>query len=266
MKTTFLATAFLAIATAAQAQPVALGAPVEVPAAEPTRGEGLADLVVMRSLKTDSFVPPLMNSRLVMAAVSRGRVRIALQVDENGRPMDWLIIAYSHRDLADSTLDVVRRWRFDPVKIENVPVKAQTEFDLDFKGPDVVTISTVSDHIELFMRNLAGERLEYRPCTVRELDRIPLLLNVVTPRYSIAARDQGVRGSVEVQFYIDEKGTVRLPAVLNADRIDIAMAALEAVRQWKFEPPTRNGRPVLISAIQQFDFGMKEPTAANIAK
>jgi len=262
MKTTFLTAALLAIATAAQAQPVALGASASVPASESTQGQGLDDLVVVRSLKAESFVAPIMSGKLLMAAVSQGRVRIVLQVGEDGRPLDWLIVAYSHRDLADSTLDVVRRWRFDPVKIENVPVKAQTEFDLEFKGPDVVTISTVSDHIELFMRNLAGERLEYRPCTVRELDRIPLLLNVVVPRYSIAARDHGVRGSVEVQFYIDETGAVRLPAVLNADRIDIAMAALEAVRQWKFEPPTRNGRPVLISAIQVFDFG-KETTAVT---
>jgi TonB family protein len=255
MKKNLILAVFLVIATAAQAQPAALVAPAAEPASESTPGQGLADLVVVRALKADSFVAPMMSSKLQMAAVLRGRVRIALQIGEDGRPLDWLIVAYSHRDLADSTLDVVRRWRFDTVKIENVPVKAQTEFDLEFKGPDVVTISTVSDHLELFMRNLAGERLEYRPCPVSELDRIPLLLNVVTPRYSIAARDHGVRGSVEVQFYVDETGTVRLPAVLNADRIDIAMAALEAVRQWKFEPPTRNGRPVLISAIQVFDFG-----------
>lgn len=264
MKTAFLAAAFLAIASTAQAQPAAPGASVAVPASESKPGEGLADLVVVRALKAESFVPPLMSSKLQMAAVSRGRVRIVLQVGEDGRPLDWMIVAYSHRDLADSTLDVVRRWRFDPVKIESVPVRAQTELELEFKGPDVVTISTVSDHLELFMRSVAGERLEFRPCPVRELDRIPLLLNVVTPHYSVAARDQGVRGSVEVQFYIDETGTVRLPAVLNADRIDIAMAALVAVRQWKFEPPTRHGRPVHVSAIQMFDFGRETTTVTKI--
>jgi TonB family protein len=64
-----------------------------------------------------------------------------------------------------------------------------------------------------------------------------------------------MRGTVEIQFYIDEKGAVRLPAIKYSDRIDLAESALEAVRQWKFEPPTRNGRPVLITAVQQFDFG-----------
>jgi hypothetical protein len=30
---------------------------------------------------------------------------------------------------------------------------------------------------------------------------------------------------------------------------------LEAVRGWKFEAPTARGRPVLIAAAQEFDFG-----------
>jgi TonB family protein len=99
------------------------------------------------------------------------------------------------------------------------------------------------------------ERIAGRPCPLRDLDRIPLLLNAVTPRYAIEARDQGVRGTVEVQFFIDEKGTVRMPAVLQADRLDLAQMALEAVRQWKFEPPTHKGNPVMISAVQHFEFG-----------
>jgi outer membrane biosynthesis protein TonB len=31
--------------------------------------------------------------------------------------------------------------------------------------------------------------------------------------------------------------------------------AVVALRQWKFEPPARNGRPVLVKATQVFNFG-----------
>jgi len=262
MKTNFFLAASLAFAGAACAQPITIETSAVAPAADADSGGLLKDLVVMRALKPEVYVAPAMSAAMQIAVVSKGRVRVAVMADPEGMPADWLILSYSHKDLADSTLNVLRKWRFKPANIEGVPVAAQTEFDIEFRGSDVVTISPVMDQLEYLYRNMGIERIEYRPCPLRELDRIPLLLNAVTPHYSLVARDQGVRGSVEVQFYIDESGTVRLPAVLNADRVDLAKSALEAVRQWKFEPPTRNGHPVLISAIQQFDFG-KDTTAVT---
>ena len=38
---------------------------------------------------------------------------------------------------------------------------------------------------------------------------------------------------------IDEQGEVRMPAVMKSDYPELAEAAIAAVRQWKFEPPTR---------------------------
>lgn len=63
-----------------------------------------------------------------------------------------------------------------------------------------------------------------------------------------------VRGDVTVSFYIDEQGAVRMPYVLGQPNLELADLAVEAVRQWKFEPPTRQGRPVLVHAQQLFRF------------
>ena len=264
MKTTFILATLLSIAAVANAQPIELGASITAQPAPSDIEDRIKDLVVMRSLKTEVYLAPAMSPAMQIAVVTKGRVRVAVQADSEGNPADWLILAYSHRDLADSTVRVLPKWRFKPATIEGLPVSAQTEFDIEFRGPDVVTISPSMDQLEYLFRNMGLERIEYRPCPLSELDRIPLLLNVVSPHYSIEARDHGVRGKVEVQFYIDETGTVRLPAIVNADRIDLAEAALEAVRQWKFEPPTRNGKPVLISAIQLFDFGKDTTTVTKI--
>jgi len=259
MKNTFLFAALLASAITSQAQPIVVAPSATEQPAQLDPAERMKSLVILRSLKTETFVAPAMSAAMQITVVINGRVRVAVQSDSEGNPVDWLILAYSHRDLATSTSEVIRKWHFAPVKIDGLPVSAQTEFDIEFRGPDVVSISPVMDQLEFIFRNMGMERLEYRPATLTEIDRIPLLLNVVHPRYSTAARDQGVRGTVEIQFYIDEQGTVRLPAIKNADRFDLAESALEAVRLWKFEPPTRNGRPVLISAVQLFDFG-------NVAK
>lgn len=264
MKNAILLSAVLASAIPASAQGPAPVDPATAP--PPPVEERLDSLVVLRPLKFKSYFQPSFSAMLTFIVVTEGHVQVAVRVDTEGRPTDSLVLAYSHRELADSTLDAVRRWRFEPEMVEGHPVPAQCTFSLEFRGPDVVTISPIMDQREFFFRNAGIDRLEYRPCPLSELDRIPIPLNIVAPRYSMIARDHGVKGNVEVMFYLDEKGNVRLPAILNADRVDLALEALDAVRQWKFEPPTRNGRPVLIAAVQQFNFGTGAETAANGTK
>jgi len=57
-----------------------------------------------------------------------------------------------------------------------------------------------------------------------------------------------------VYFYIDEKGAVRMPAVDASANPYLSDIAVAAVREWRFEPPTSRGKPVLIAASQEFNF------------
>jgi TonB family protein len=69
---------------------------------------------------------------------------------------------------------------------------------------------------------------------------------------------RGVAGSATVEFYIDESGAVRMPAVFKADFPELGHLLADAVRQWKFDPPTRQGRPVLVHASQTVVFGKSD--------
>ena len=60
-----------------------------------------------------------------------------------------------------------------------------------------------------------------------------------------------------MEFYIDETGHVRLPAVsreTNEADEELSAAAVTAVEQWQFEPPVSKGKPVFVLAHQDFDF------------
>jgi len=47
-----------------------------------------------------------------------------------------------------------------------------------------------------------------------------------------------------------------MPAIATAgEHPYLAEQAVLAVRHWKFAPPTSKGRPVLVAAAQEFDFG-----------
>lgn len=60
---------------------------------------------------------------------------------------------------------------------------------------------------------------------------------------------------MRVYFYVDETERVRMPAVAPETYPCLSFIATEAIRGWKFEPPTRDGWPVLAAAVQDFDFG-----------
>ena len=90
---------------------------------------------------------------------------------------------------------------------------------------------------------------------MRDFDRIPVPLHTVTPAYP---KELAAQGDVTVEFYIDEQGAVRMPSVIGGPPRLLAELAVDSVRQWKFEPPTSKGRPVLVCVRQVFRF---KPTA-----
>jgi TonB family protein len=101
---------------------------------------------------------------------------------------------------------------------------------------------------------IAKDSYVYRSRTLRELDRIPTPVHVVSP-LSPSPVSGEKKHTVAVDFYIDEKGEVRMPSVPRAD-VDTpwAACALDAVRQWRFEPPLYRGQPALVFVRQQFNF------------
>jgi TonB family protein len=92
------------------------------------------------------------------------------------------------------------------------------------------------------------EMIEYHVCSLRDLDRIPTPIHVVAP----AALLRPDAGEVKVEFYIDEQGRVRIPVARETSDAAFANAAVDAVSQWQFDPPTSKGKPVLVHAVQIF--------------
>lgn len=77
---------------------------------------------------------------------------------------------------------------------------------------------------------------------------MPRLLTRVEPRYPRVARDEGLVGRIVLQIVLDREGMPRAPVVLQMTpgAEELAGAAVEAVKQWRYEPATRNGEPVAV--------------------
>jgi TonB family protein len=77
------------------------------------------------------------------------------------------------------------------------------------------------------------------------LPPIPLKrTKIVTPSFPADAKKKGLSGWVEVSFLVASNGSVQEAKVTKADPQGVfEQAALDAVQQWRFEPPLRDGKP-----------------------
>jgi TonB family protein len=67
----------------------------------------------------------------------------------------------------------------------------------------------------------------------------------IAPRFPDTARQRGIEGWVDLQFVVGTDGSVSDATIVGAQPAGVfEPAALEAVRQWRYQPPVRGGQNV----------------------
>jgi len=74
------------------------------------------------------------------------------------------------------------------------------------------------------------------------------------PEYTDRARKKKIRGSVVLSIVITDKGLVRDAKVVTSLDKDLDKQALKAVGAWRFEPATKDGKPVAVRVKVEADF------------
>jgi TonB family protein len=145
----------------------------------------------------------------------------------------------------------VECFTFEPALKAGQPCLAvegfQQEFNRDFQW------GLVSDEDVALLR-----REEKKPetiLTLRDLDTAPAPLSRRPPRFPVAVAGKQPTGEALIEFLIDEEGRARLPRIISATDDAFGYAAVQSVASWRFEPPTRGGKPVLVRAQIPITFG-----------
>jgi TonB family protein len=98
-----------------------------------------------------------------------------------------------------------------------------------------------------------------RPVRVGGNIRVPHKIQHVAPVYPKSMRDAGREGEVPLEAVIGRDGTVQTVRVLSANvHPDFAIAAVDAVRQWRFDPTLLNGVPVDVVMTVTVSFSLSE--------
>jgi periplasmic protein TonB len=78
-----------------------------------------------------------------------------------------------------------------------------------------------------------------------DLDNRPKPIFQSAPQYPGELRKEKKKGQVYLIFIVDRDGKVKNPQVKKSSHPAFEKAALDAVKQWKFEPATRDGKKVM---------------------
>ncbi|MEO7701775.1 MAG: TonB family protein [Opitutus sp.] len=177
----------------------------------------------------------------------RGEVLIEFTVDIEGRVRDAVVIRALNPGFNEAALAAVRRWRFDPARVEGIPVLARMQqpitFSLDtFEGGDDGT-----EIIHRANQSKLPEKLRY--------DVAPQPKALEVPQYPYDLLRAGVKGKAQVSLLIAPNGRVALSKVISAKSPEFGYALQAAAERFEYTPALRASQPTqsLMGFQQDFD-------------
>ena len=83
---------------------------------------------------------------------------------------------------------------------------------------------------------------------------VPRLISSSPPTYSEQARKAKIEGFCYVSLVVDEKGNPTNLRVISGLGMGLDEKAIEAVKNWKFEPAMKDGKPVSAKIAVEVSF------------
>jgi TonB family protein len=155
---------------------------------------------------------------MVFAGQMQGTVRLRACIDRQGNVRELRYLSGPPR-MVQATMEAVRQWKYKPTFRDGRPVDVETTIDVIWRFAE-------QGHVQVQFR--------FAPAKV---------VHRVLPKYPPEASAQGIEGKVLLNAVIRKDGHVEILRKISGPPI-LAKAAIEAVRQWVYQPALRNGEPV----------------------
>jgi TonB family protein len=174
-----------------------------------------------------------------------GVVILGVRTDVDGRVERVMIYRSKTPLLNKPAIDAVKQWIYEPLIVDGKPEPAVFTVTVRFKlnGEEAKT-----KDIEDMAKG-----------AVRASDQIapPKLLKKVVPVYPEEARKEGIQGVVILEAMADEEGNVAQLKILRSESSILNKPAVDALRQWKYEPFILDGKPTPVIFTVTFAFRLK---------
>ncbi len=184
-----------------------------------------------------------------LLAGEEARIEAEFTVDEQGHTREILLTPTPATDFAAAVRAAIEAAAFKPAQGGQGPMSVRLKLSQTFNVKARPAEYRLATQLQPGGAGLAGPA---------GLDRKLQPLWRGFPVYPQELKTRELAGEAEVDFVIDRAGRVRLPRVLRATEDAFGWAAMTAVSQWVFEPPTKAGEPVDIRVRVPVGF---KPTA-----
>src|SRR5581483_9467410 len=93
------------------------------------------------------------------------------------------------------------------------------------------------------------------------LTRPAALIFKCTPLYTSQARSARLEGKVVLYIQISRSGIASHPKVIQSLGMGLDERAIEAVKQWRFRPGTKDGKVVVVPATVEVNFRLNDKSS-----
>jgi TonB family protein len=194
-------------------------------------------------------------TELTARGIREGEVRAVMLVDADGRLADVMVTAFSHPEFAVALLNAVRSWEYIPARQNGEPTGQRIQITFNFQQSGAIVSMLPAAAIAASMARFLPYQVTSLVCTANELDRLPAVRHSVSPHHpGKSMTPPATTGSATIDFYIDSEGRPRMPVAMKASHVEFAVAAADALMEWRFTPPTYQGRPIMVRMVQEFVF------------
>jgi TonB family protein len=163
-----------------------------------------------------------------------GTVVLEGVTDEKGKVVKAKILKGEHLVLNKAAITAIKQWEYEPFIINGKPIPFEftvtMRFRLDEKDETITTDEDVNAGINVDVIELPDD-VELK------------LIKRVEPKYPKEAIKKLTGGEVLLEALIDKEGNVIDVKVIDGKHQVLNDAAIDAVKQWKYEPYKENGIP-----------------------
>jgi TonB family protein len=209
-------------------------------------GEGITPPQLVKEVKPE-YPPEAREAKI------QGIVELECVVQTDGVPRDVQVKRPANVMLDEAAIETVRQWRFKPgTKAgEAVPVLVTIEISFTLRdrpaGNDSARSTSARSSAPSAQRVYAVDEVNKRPVVVRR----------VIPKYTQEARDARISGTVELECVVLEDGTVGDVKVTESLDPGLDEQAVKAAKEWTFEPALKDGQPVAVRVAIEMTFTLK---------
>jgi serine/threonine-protein kinase len=199
--------------------------------------------------------PPLAKQARV-----QGVVTLQARIGKDGN-IENLQVMSGHPLLASAAIDAVKQWKYEPYLLNGQSVTVETTIQVNFTlGVEPQRATAAAPTSTVPSQPSAAAALLSTPTGAASIYFVgngvlpPTIISAPQPSYTDEASRARKEGKVVLSAVIDTTGHAQNLRVVTALGYGLDEKAIEAVKRWRFQPGTKDGKPVNVQLNIEVEF------------